>query len=165
MGGQVHWDWPRNVGGRSCGRQGAGCGRNVPSRLEDREILVPGLRSRSEREHEGFATDTRPGADAFVYCKGCGKQLESRARLSKPRAVVDAMMCEPCQEKHGHTLMPLPGSPTFCYRCGRPEEVFIEPSTTPITHHICPHCLPERSTRYRAGDFAEPQRTPADVQA
>jgi hypothetical protein len=91
--------------------------------------------------------------DSFVYCKGCGTPLESRARLSKPRAVVDTMMCEDCREKHGHALMPAPGEPTFCYRCGGPEEVFVTPGISPATYHICPQCLPERYARYQAGDF------------
>jgi len=112
--------------------------------------------SRPQREPEIFAPDERPGANEFVYCKGCGIQLESRARLSKPKAVVSAMMCEPCQEKHGHALMPLPGSPTFCYRCGQAEEVFIAPGTSPAVHHLCSRCLPERAARYRAGDFERP---------
>ena len=91
--------------------------------------------------------------DSFVYCKGCGTPLESRARLSKPRAVVNTMMCEECREKHGHALMPAPGEPTFCYRCGGPEEVFVTPGISPATYHICPRCLPERYARYQAGDF------------
>jgi hypothetical protein len=122
---------------------------------------VPVSRNRADREPEAFAPDTRPGADTYVYCKGCGKPLESRSRLTKPRVVIDAMMCEACQEIHGHALMPSPGAPTFCYRCGRPEVVFIEPGTTPITHHVCPHCLPDRAARYGAGDFSDPSRAPA----
>lgn len=105
-------------------------------------------------------TTTRAPTDAFVYCKGCGTQLESRSRLQKPRAVVEFMMCEPCREKHGHALMPSPGAPTFCYRCGQEEEVFIEPSTTPITHHLCIRCLPERAERYRRGEFGIPEKVP-----
>ena len=114
-------------------------------------------RNRAEREPQVFAQDTRPGADSYVYCKGCGTPLESRERLAKPRAIVAVMMCQACREEHGHDLMPSPGAPTFCYRCGRLEEIAIEPGTTPITHHICPHCLPERAARYRAGDFSDPQ--------
>lgn len=109
--------------------------------------------------------EKRPGGELYVYCKGCGTQLESRARLSKPRAVVDVMMCQACQEKHGHPLIPAPGAPTFCYRCGQPEEVFVEPGTPPVTHHVCPNCLPDRATRYRAGDFADPQVEPQDAPA
>src|SRR5947209_4117834 len=108
---------------------------------------MPISRNRADREQEVFAEDKRPGASSFVYCKGCGAQLESRERLSKPRPVVEVMMCESCQAEHGHALMPSPGAPTFCYRCGRPEEVFIEPGTTPVTHHICPLCLPDRAAR------------------
>lgn len=91
--------------------------------------------------------------ETFVYCKGCGTQLESRARLSKPRAIVDTMMCESCREKHGHALMPSPGAPTFCYRCGGPEEVFVTPGISPATYHLCPVCLPDRYARYQQGDF------------
>ena len=122
---------------------------------------MPTSRNRSDREPEVFAKDTRRGADTYVYCKGCGRTLESRARLSKPRPVVDVMMCEECQKIHGHPLMPTPGAPTFCYRCGRLEEVFTEPGTTPMTHHLCPHCLPDRVARYRAGNFADPQPSAA----
>ncbi len=125
-------------------------------------FVVSASRNRADREPQTFAADTRPGADTYVYCKGCGTPLESRARLTKPRAVVDVMMCTSCQEIHGHSLMPSPGAPTFCYRCGRSEDVFIEPSpTTPVTHHICPHCLPDRHARFSAGDFADPQEVPA----
>ena len=120
--------------------------------------MVPVSSSRSQREREVFAPDTRPDADTYVYCKGCGKPLESRARLAKPKAVVDAMMCEPCQQEHHHALMPTPGAPTYCYRCGRLEEVFVTPGTSPATHHLCPRCLPERAARYRAGDFETPQK-------
>jgi len=113
-------------------------------------------RNYPHREPEAFAPDMRPGADAYVYCKGCGAPLEERSRLSKPRAVVDVMMCEACQEKHGHCLMPVSGAPTYCYRCGTLEEVFVEPGQSPITRHVCPRCLPDRVARYRAGDFEEP---------
>jgi hypothetical protein len=121
---------------------------------------VPTSRNRSEREPDVAAAEDRP--DAYVYCKGCGKPLESRARLAKPRAVVDAMMCQACQQEHGHALMPSSGSPTFCYRCGRREEVFVEPGTPSVTHYICPHCLADRAARYAAGDFTEPQKAPAE---
>jgi hypothetical protein len=107
-----------------------------------------------------FAPDTRPGADEFVYCKGCGQPLESRARLSKPKVVVDTMMCEACREVHGHALMPSPGSPTHCYRCGGLEEIFEGPGISPVIYHVCPRCLPERVARYRKGDFETPMRTP-----
>lgn len=126
---------------------------------------MPASSERSRREPEIFAPDTRPGADTFVYCKGCGTRLEDRSRLQKPKAVIASMMCEPCQEAHGHALMPSPGSPTYCYRCGTLEEVSMEPATTPITHHICPRCLPDRATRYRAGDFAEPVKAPVEAES
>lgn len=114
--------------------------------------------TRTQRDAGAAVSD----GEAFVYCKGCGTQLESRARLSKPRAVVDSMMCEPCREKHGHALMPRPGEPTFCYRCGREEEVFVAPGISPATYHICAHCLPDRYERYKAGDFETPPKQPAE---
>jgi hypothetical protein len=107
--------------------------------------------------------------DSFVYCKGCGTPLESRARLSKPRAVVDTMMCESCREKHGHALMPAPGEPTYCYRCGTLEDVFVTTGISPATYHICPRCLPDRHARYSAGDFdsdlTSRQQAEADAKA
>lgn len=121
---------------------------------------MPASSNRPRSEPDVFAPDTRPGADAFVYCKGCGTQLESRARLTKPKAVVDTMMCEKCIEIHGHPLMPKPGSPTFCYRCGGPEETFEAPGISPAIYHLCPRCLPERAARYRSGDFETPMRQP-----
>jgi hypothetical protein len=120
--------------------------------------------NRPRSEPEVFAPDMRPGADEYVYCKGCGTQLESRARLTKPKAQVDRMMCESCIEIHGHALMPKPGAPTFCYRCGGPEEVYEAPGISPAIYHICPRCLPERTARYRAGDFEVPMRTPQTEQ-
>jgi hypothetical protein len=127
---------------------------------------VPPISNRPQYEPDNFAPDSRPGADTFVYCKGCGTQLESRARLSKPRAVVDTMMCEACVEKHGHPLMPSPGSQSYCYRCGGPEKTFTEPgTTTPVIHHICPRCLPERAARYTKGDFETPLKQQPPVQA
>ena len=99
-----------------------------------------------------------------MYCKGCGQALESRARIAKPRAVVDSMMCEACQEKYNHALMPSPGAPTFCYRCGTQEEVFVAPGTSPATYHICPRCLPDRAARYRAGDFEDPVPKAAEAE-
>ena len=116
--------------------------------------------NRPRSEPDVFAPDNRPGADTFVYCKGCGTQLESRARLSKPKAVVDTMMCPSCVEKFGHPLMPSPGAPTFCYRCGGAEEVYHATGIAPATYHICPRCLPERTARYRSGDFEVPMRVP-----
>jgi len=112
------------------------------------------------------AVETAPATEQFVYCKGCGKQLESRARLSKPRVVVNSMMCEACTEKHGHALMPAPGEPTYCYRCGSLEEVFVTPGISPATYHICPTCLPDRYARYQAGDFETPPKVaPEDEKA
>lgn len=102
--------------------------------------------------------------EAFVYCKGCGQPLESRARLQKPRPVVDTMMCASCQEIHGHRLVPTSGAPTFCYRCGTREEVFVAPGTSPATYYVCPRCLPDRAERYAAGDFETPEK-PAATQA
>ncbi|GAC1626056.1 MAG: hypothetical protein NVS4B2_05080 [Chloroflexota bacterium] len=119
---------------------------------------MPAPSSRPQREREAFAPDERPDADSFVYCKGCGKQLESRARLAKPKAVVDAMMCESCQQQHNHALMPSPGAPTYCYRCGSLEEVYVAPGVSPATYHICARCLPDRAARYRSGDFEVPQK-------
>jgi hypothetical protein len=29
----------------------------------------------------------------------------------------------------------------------------VERGVAPITHHVCPRCLPERATRYRSGNF------------
>lgn len=122
---------------------------------------MPPTSNRPRSEPEVFAPDERPGADEFVYCKGCGKQLEARARLTRPKAVVDTMMCPDCVAEHGHPLMPRPGAPTFCYRCGQAEEIFEAPGVSPAIHHICPRCLPERAARYRAGDFETPLRQPA----
>lgn len=119
---------------------------------------VPAPSSRPQREREAFAPDSRPDADSYVYCKGCGQQLESRARLTKPKAVVDTMMCEACREMHGHSLMPTPGSPTYCYRCGTLEQSFVAPGTSPATYHVCPRCLPDRAARYGMGDFEPPQK-------
>ena len=124
---------------------------------------MPTARNRAE-SREAPAPDKRPGADAYVYCKGCGTPLESRARLTKPRPVVEVMMCESCVREHNHPLIPTPGAPTFCYRCGSPEEVFIEPGTPPVTHHICERCLPDRAARYRAGNF-EPVTATTETEA
>jgi hypothetical protein len=126
---------------------------------------VPATKDRVKPQDEQIVQETRPSEDSFVYCKGCGTQLESRSKLQKPRAVVEYMMCEPCRKRHGHKLMPSPGSPTYCFRCGRKEEIFIEPSISPITHHLCVHCLPERAERYRSGDFAPPPKEPVEVES
>ncbi len=125
---------------------------------------MPPSSNRPRSEPDVFAPDERPGADEFVYCKGCGTQLESRARLAKPKAVVDTMMCPSCIEIHGHTLIPSPGSPTFCYRCGGAESTFQAPGISPAVHHICVRCLPERADRYREGNFETPMRQPAPAE-
>src|SRR5438270_10041194 len=65
---------------------------------------------RSRPEPEIFATDMRPGADAFVYCKGCGVSLPGQARYQRAKAAITTMMCEECQIRHGHALMPMPGT-------------------------------------------------------
>jgi hypothetical protein len=119
---------------------------------------MQGQTSRRPRTSEpvAFAEDTRPGAAAYVYCKGCGQPLESRDRFSRSRVVVTVMMCDACREKHGHELMPMPGAPTFCYRCGDPEDVFVTSGLPPVTYHVCSRCLPDRAARYRAGDFDTP---------
>jgi hypothetical protein len=125
---------------------------------------VPATKDRVKEQDEKIVRETRQG-DAFVYCKGCGKQLESRSKLQKPRVHVEYMMCGTCREQHGHALMPSPGSPTYCYRCGKKEEIFIEPGISPITHHVCVDCLPDRAQRYRAGDFAPPPKEPEEAEA
>lgn len=122
---------------------------------------MPPTNNRHQHEPDNFAPDERPGADTFVYCKGCGTRLVNRSRLQKPKVVVDVMMCEPCRVKHGHRLMPTPGSPTFCYRYGRSEEIYVEPGITPATHQLCSRCLPERAARYREGNFEIPLKQPA----
>jgi hypothetical protein len=70
------------------------------------------------------------------------------------------MMCEDCQKRHGHALMPSPGAPTFCYRCGGPDVIVIEKGMSPITYHLCPRCVPDRVARFRKGDFAAPKFEP-----
>jgi hypothetical protein len=114
---------------------------------------------RGQRVPEVFGVETRAGADAFVYCKGCGEPLDGEARRQKPKVVVAVMMCEACREKYDHALIPTAGAPTFCYRCGGPDEVFIQDSFSPVSYHVCPRCVPERAARYRAGDFEPVPRT------
>lgn len=109
------------------------------------------------RVPETFTDDPRPGASGYVYCKGCGIPLESRERFSRSRPAVTVMMCEGCRVRHGHDLIPTPGSETYCYRCGGPDEIFISNGTWPETHHVCPRCLPDRAARYRGGNFAPPE--------
>jgi len=109
--------------------------------------------SRPQRVPEVFADDVRPGADTFVYCKGCGVPLEGQPRHQERRVAITAMMCEPCQERFGHALVPGPDAQSFCYRCGSPDVIVIEHSFSPVTHRLCPRCVPERLARYRAGNF------------
>jgi hypothetical protein len=123
---------------------------------------VPATKDRDKTQAEKIVRETVPSDDSFVYCKGCGGPLESRSKLLKPRVFVEYMMCESCRESHGHAMMPSPGSPTYCFRCGRKKEIFVEPSVSPITHHLCVHCLPERAQRYRSGDFAPPPKDPVE---
>lgn len=120
---------------------------------------------RAQRIPPVFEPDMRPGADAFVYCKGCGSQLEGQPRFRQARTPVTVMMCEPCTERHGHQLIPSPGSPSFCYRCGGPDEIFIEKGISPVTHHVCPRCIPDRSLRYRTGNFNQILATPPESPA
>jgi len=115
------------------------------------------------RVPEIFTDDPRPGANAYVYCKGCGHVLESRDRFLRSRPAVTVMMCDSCREIHGHDLIPKSGSDTFCYRCGGPDEVFISTGLWPETHHVCPRCLPTRAERYRSGNFAPPDPPPAPL--
>ena|SRR5579884_3167461 len=125
------------------------------------EYRVSVSKNRPQGEGDTVVTETRPDVEAYIYCKGCGTPLGPRSKLSRPSAAVIVMMCETCQGIHGHSLMPRPGAPTFCFRCGTEEEVFVEPGTSPATHHVCPQCLPDRAARYRAGDFVEPPKVPA----
>ena len=109
--------------------------------------------SRYQRVPEVFAADERPGADAFVYCKGCGASLPNQPRHQERRAAVTTMMCEACQKLHGHALIPGSGAPTFCFRCGGPDGIVVQKGFLPVTHHLCPRCVPDRYARYRAGNF------------
>jgi hypothetical protein len=109
--------------------------------------------SRYQRIPMVFEPDLRPDADSFVYCKGCGHPLSGEPRRQQPRVPVAVMMCEPCRQRHGHALIPRPGAPSFCYRCGAQDEIFIEGGMAPVTHHVCPRCVPERAARYRGGNF------------
>jgi hypothetical protein len=107
-----------------------------------------------------FAPDTRPGADSFVYCKGCGHQLAGQLRHQERKTVITVMMCETCRERYGHQLVPPPGAPSFCYRCGARDVIFVEREFSPITHHLCPRCMPDRVARYSAGNFEPPPIVP-----
>ncbi|GAC1520252.1 MAG: hypothetical protein NVS2B16_27190 [Chloroflexota bacterium] len=111
---------------------------------------------RAQRIPEVFTADERPGADVRVYCKGCGVALTGEVRHQKPKVAVTVMMCEDCQTQHGHALMPLPGAPSFCYRCGEPDTLVVEEGFSPVTHRLCPRCVPERLARYSAGNFRTP---------
>lgn len=108
-----------------------------------------------------FTADPRPGADQFVYCKGCGQRLEGQARRVPRRKVVTVLMCEACQKFHGHSLIPTAGSPTYCFRCGTADETFTSEEFGHPTYHVCPRCLPDRAARYRAGNFEVPGATSA----
>jgi hypothetical protein len=110
---------------------------------------------RPQRVPEVFAEDARPGADTRVYCKGCGDPLDGHPRHMSGRTPVTVMMCDSCRERHGHDLMPSAGSPSFCYRCGGADEVFVSAGQSPITYHVCPRCVPDRAARYRAGQFED----------
>jgi hypothetical protein len=116
--------------------------------------------TRPPRVPAEFEPDLRPDADSFVYCKGCGEALLGEARHQPARVKVVVMMCEGCQEIHGHALIPRSGAPSFCYRCGTRDEVFVESGTWPVTHHVCARCLPEKAERYRAGNFERIDPTP-----
>jgi hypothetical protein len=111
------------------------------------------ISSSRRRTPEVFAPDSRPGADAFVYCKGCGAPLEGEARHVGYKHVVNVMMCEPCRQIHGHQLIPASGTASYCYRCGGPDEIFVGHGIAPATYHVCPRCVPDRAARYRAGNF------------
>jgi NMD protein affecting ribosome stability and mRNA decay len=120
---------------------------------------MPTPGNRWQHEPAVFAPDTRPGADAYVYCKGCGQPLVDQPRNPKMKVVVTTMMCDACQERYQHKLAPPPDAPSFCYRCGGPDEIFVEEGISPATYRVCPRCLPERAARYRAGDFETPKVT------
>jgi hypothetical protein len=122
------------------------------------------LSNRQRSIPEVFAPDTRPGADAFVYCKGCGHPLEGHARRVERREVVTVMMCEACCQIHGHQLVPAPGAPSYCYRCGGPDEIFVTSGVSPSTYHVCPRCVPDRAARYRAGNFDAPRQPPLSAE-
>ena len=113
---------------------------------------------RSQRVPQVFAADARPGVDAFVYCKGCGDALVDQPRHQERRGGVTTMMCAACQTQHGHVLIPEPGAPTFCFRCGRPDVIVVEKGFSPTIHHLCPRCVPDRYARYRAGNFRTLQK-------
>lgn len=120
---------------------------------------------RARRVPPVFEPDLRPGAEESVYCKGCGTPLAGQPRHPVQRTKVTVMMCEPCREAHGHELVPRPGTPSFCYRCGGSDTIFIEPGVAPVTYRICPRCVPERAARYATGDFEEPVLPPPDPAA
>ena len=113
---------------------------------------------RWQRVPEVFAADARPGADAFVYCKGCGAALVDQPRHQERRVAVTTMMCDARQKRHGHVLIPGSGAPTFCFRCGRPDVIVVEKGFSPTIHHLFPRCVPDRYARYRAGNFRTLQK-------
>lgn len=100
-----------------------------------------------------FEPDSRPGADTHVYCKGCGQILGGQARRPPGRAKVTTMMCDECQTRYEHDLIPSSGAPSYCFRCGGLDEVFVATEFAPTTYRICPRCVPERAARFRSGDF------------
>ena len=108
---------------------------------------------RSRPVPQVFEPDVRPGADTRVYCKGCGRPLEGHTRKPEGKTRVTVMMCEACQEIHGHELIPKSGAPSYCYRCGGPDELFVDEDFSPTTYRICPRCVPDRAERYRKGNF------------
>jgi hypothetical protein len=116
--------------------------------------------TRPHRVPQEFEPDPRPDADSFVYCKGCGEPLPGEARHQPPRVKVVVMMCAGCRAIHGHPLIPRPGAPSFCYRCGTRDEILVERGTWPVTYHVCPRCLPTKAARYRAGNFTSVDPTP-----
>ncbi|HZS94659.1 MAG TPA: hypothetical protein VFA78_07670 [Chloroflexota bacterium] len=115
----------------------------------DRGRIIPTTRNAQTATEAAPETPT----ERTVYCKGCGAPLETRSRTERSRQPVEFMMCEPCRAEHGHALMPRPGAPTYCYRCGHLEEIFESGGISPAIYHVCPVCLPERIERYSAGDF------------
>src|SRR5437588_780617 len=83
------------------------------------------------------------------------ERADGQPRHMSGRTPVTVMMCDDCRERYGHDLMPAAGAPSFCYRCGTRDEVFISEGQSPITYHVCPRCVPDRAARYRAGQFED----------
>src|SRR5579859_3773696 len=99
--------------------------RSLTAQEKGSQMAFSGSKTWQRGIPEVFSPDLRPGADTYVYCKGCGQPLERRDRFTRPKPSVSCMMCESCREMHGHDLVPTPGAPTFCYRCGGPDELFV----------------------------------------